>query len=299
MPTQTKQEWLDELQHRKGYSAHTLSAYRRDVEAFFAFLAKHFGQPASLNSLATLTLADFRSWLSHLHLEGKSATSIARALSAVKEYFRFLERHYSFEQPAIYQLRGPKSGKKLPKALGIEQADEAVKHIAELHEEPWLAKRDEALLLLIYATGLRISEALSLTPGHFRDDHLRIIGKGNKERIVPLLTIIQTTIEAYQTLCPYSIADDEPIFRGAKGGALQPAIFQKQLRKLRDWLGLPEGTTPHAFRHSFATHLLSGGADLRSIQELLGHSSLTTTQRYTAVDQSRLMDAFKAAHPRA
>ena len=292
-------EWLSELKHRKGYSMHTLDAYRRDVVAFLDFIGHHMGKPATMTMLAKLSLSDFRSWISAQHMDGKTATSIARSLSALKEWFRFLERHYQMAQSPIYQLRAPKAGKKLPKALAIGQASQALDHMDQLHSEPWLAKRDTALLLLIYATGLRISEALSITLKQSKQEHLVIKGKGNKERVVPMLPIITSTLAEYVTLCPYHLTPDEKMFLGAKGKPLQPAVFQRQLKKLRDWLGLPESTTPHAFRHSFATHLLSGGADLRTIQELLGHASLSTTQRYTAVDEQRLMDAFKSAHPRA
>ena len=297
--TKAWQEWLDDIKHAKGYSSHTLNAYQRDVLGFLNFITTHMGEAPNIDQLGQLRLTDFRSWLSAMHMNGKTATSMARALSAVKQWFRYLERHYDLPQSTIYQLRAPKIPKSLPKALAPDQASQALEHVAELHSEPWLAARDTALLLLIYATGLRISEALSLTFRQVSAEQVIIKGKGNKERMVPLLPVIKSAVDGYVGACPYAITEDAPLFLGAKGKPLQPAVFQKQLRKLREWLGLPKSMTPHAFRHSFATHLLGGGADLRTIQELLGHASLSTTQKYTAVDQQRLMEAFKNSHPRA
>ena len=296
---QSLQEWLNDIEHLQGYSKHTLAAYQRDVLAFLDFITAHMGEPPTIDRLAQLTLTEFRSWLSAMHMDGKTGASMARALSAVKQWFRYLERHYHLPQSAIYQLRAPKIPKSVPKALAPNQAKEALDHVAELHDEPWLASRDTALLLLIYATGLRISEALSLTLKQVSAEQVIIKGKGNKERMVPLLPVIKKAVDEYVGACPYALTSDTPLFLGAKGKPLQPAVFQKQLRKLREWLGLPKSMTPHAFRHSFATHLLGGGADLRTIQELLGHASLSTTQKYTAVDQKRLMEAFKSSHPRA
>lgn len=202
---------------------------------------------------------------------------------------------------AIFHVRMPKLSKPLPKALSADQSMQAVMGIGTLHEEPWVAQRDTALLMLIYGCGLRISEALSLRVGDLppAGSSLRIHGKGNKERVVPLLAIVRDAIDTYLGLCPHHNPRNPKadIFVGVKGGTLQPAIFQKQLRHLRSWLGLPESATPHAFRHSFATHLLATGGDLRDIQELLGHESLSTTQRYTHVDSERLLAAYRDAHP--
>ena len=226
-------------------------------------------------------------------------TSTARALSTVKSFYRYLEKQGTLTNPVIFHLRGPKLKKALPKALGVEQAQQALETIGTQHEDEWVNKRDLALLVLIYGSGLRISEALSLTTADNKGDSLTIIGKGNKQRMVPLLPVIKNAIADYMSACPYPFTATAPLFLGKRGQPLNPAIFQLQLRKLRAALNLPESTTPHAFRHSFATHLLSAGGDLRSIQELLGHTSLSTTQRYTHVDKARLMQAYQNAHPRA
>lgn len=297
--TDITQSWLKHLSQSCGYSEHTLAAYERDMQSFLEFVAAHHSAVVTAKRLTQLSLTDFRSWLSDMHREGKKPASTARALSSVKSWFRFAERHYHFPQSKIYQVKTPKKPVSLPKALGKNQALESLDQIAELQKTPWLAKRDAALLLLIYATGLRISEALSLTVKQCTQDEIIIKGKGGKERLVPLLPIIKTTITEYMELCPFTLQPGDAVFRGSRGGPFSARTFQMQLEKLRGWLGLPDSATPHAFRHSFATHLLSGGADLRTIQELLGHTSLSTTQRYTAVDQERLLEAFTAAHPRA
>lgn len=296
---QLLQEWLDHLAHRKGYSKHTLDSYGRDVREFLAFLGAHTGAPVTLHTLANLALTDFRAWLSERGRRDFSASSSARAVSALKQWFRFLERQHQLPQSAMHQLKAPKQGWRLPKALNEHQSREAWETIGELQTEPWVAARDNALLLLIYATGLRISEALSLTMADMEKEALTITGKGNKQRVVPLLPLVREALHKYADQCPFSKEPARPLFLGEQGKPLQAGVFQKQLRKLRQWLDLPAGTTPHAFRHSFATHLLGGGADLRSIQELLGHVSLSTTQRYTAVDKGRLMQAYQKAHPRA
>lgn len=296
---QALQAWLDDLEYRKGYSKHTLSSYARDVREFLHFTTMHHGETPHIQTLAKLKLSDFRAWLSARSAREMNASSSARAVSAVKQWFRFLERQYELPQSAIHQLKAPKLGARLPKALSENQSRDALEAISELHDEPWLAARDKALLLLIYATGLRISEALSLTVDDTTKASLTIVGKGNKERVVPILPQVTVALKEYAEICPFPKHSDRALFLGEQGKPLQAGVFQKQLRKLRNWLDLPASTTPHAFRHSFATHLLGGGADLRSIQELLGHVSLSTTQRYTAVDKTRLLNAYQNAHPRA
>jgi integrase/recombinase XerC len=226
--------------------------------------------------------------------------SNARALSTVKSFFRYLEKDTGMENAAVFHIRSPKIKKSIPKALAEGQAEQALGEIKTMSKEEWINKRNLALLTLIYGCGLRISEALSLNYKDFpKGDSITILGKGNKQRAVPVLPVVKAAIEEYVAACPYPFEAKTPLFLGSRGGALDPAIFQRELRKLRTALGLPESTTPHAFRHSFATHLLSAGGDLRSIQELLGHASLSTTQRYTHVDKERLMNAYKNAHPRA
>lgn len=292
-------EWVSDLKHRRGYSRHTLDAYQRDTEHMLCFMAKHLGENVGVQELASLSLGDFRAWLASRNAEEKMASSTARAVSSAKQFFRYMERQHGLEAGAIHQLKAPKTAKHIPRALTEEQSAKAIGAMDELQSEPWLQLRDKALLLLLYATGLRISEALSLSVQHASQDVFIIKGKGGKERMVPVLPEVRAALQEYLAREPFLKQPSRPLFLGEKGKPLQAGVFQKQLRKLRNWLDLPASTTPHAFRHSFATHLLGGGADLRSIQELLGHVSLSTTQRYTKVDQTRLLSAFNAAHPRA
>lgn len=292
-------QWLDWLENGRRVSRHTLVSYENDIRHFLGFLSGHLGQRIDTRQLAGLEARDFRGWLAS-RTGDYSAPSNARALSSVKSFFKRLEKLGKVENAAIHHIRGPRAPKALPKALAPEQTQAALASIETLQAEPWVGARDLALLVLVYGCGLRISEALSL---NYKDlpkgEGLRITGKGNKQRIVPVLPVVTEALEAYVATCPHPFTPDTPLFLGARGKRLDAAIFQKQLRILRGALGLPESTTPHAFRHSFATHLLSGGGDLRSIQELLGHASLSTTQRYTHVDRERLLKAYKNAHPRA
>lgn len=297
--SKTAAQWQEWLRDVRRASEHTIISYQNDLMHFFAFLNEHLGGRPGFSHLRDLEARDIRAWLASRAGEYESS-STARALSTVKSFFRYLEKQDRMKNAAIFHIRGPKLKKSLPKALGVEQAAEALEHIGTQHEEEWINKRDLALLVLIYGCGLRISEALSL---NYKDipegDTLTIIGKGNKQRMVPVIAMVKEAIADYVSACPYPLTASSPLFLGARGKKLDPAIFQLQLRKLRARLNLPESTTPHAFRHSFATHLLSSGGDLRSIQELLGHASLSTTQRYTHVDKERLLSAYSKAHPRA
>lgn len=292
------EKWQDWLAHVRKASQHTLVSYEHDMQHFFSFIAEHKGQGLTLGLLQNLTARDIRAWLAS-RADDYEATSTARALSTTKNFFRRLEKEGLIENPAIFHIRSPRLKKSLPKALAEDQADAALQAAGALHEEEWLNARDLALLTLIYGCGLRISEALSLTYGDIpKTDAITITGKGNKQRVVPVLPTVTEAITAYAQSCPYPFEPDTPLFYGKRGKPLDPGVFQYQLRKLRRSLNLPESATPHAFRHSFATHLLSAGGDLRAIQELLGHASLSTTQRYTHVDKKRLLSAYKSAHPR-
>lgn len=292
-------DWENWLSQVKRASPHTVVSYQNDLGHFITFLSGHLGGRVGINALSALEARDIRAWLAARSGEFE-ATSTARALSTVKSFFRYLEKQGKIKNAAIFHIRSPKLKKSLPKALGEEQAQAALDTIGTQHGEEWVNKRDLALLVLIYGCGLRISEALSLRHKDIpTGDSLTITGKGNKQRMVPVLPVIKEAIGDYLSHCPYAFTPTSPLFLGKRGKALDPAIFQLQLRKLRVSLNLPESATPHAFRHSFATHLLSGGGDLRSIQELLGHASLSTTQRYTHVDRERLLTAYKNAHPRA
>lgn len=295
-------DWQAWLAHEKRASPHTLDAYQRDLLRFLRFLAEHRGGLPALIDLKDLRTADFRAWLATLSAEGLSRTSTARALSVVRGFFRRLAREGLVENTALATLRTPKIPRSVPKALAADEAVEAIAMAEDLAEEPWIGKRDAAVLSLLYGCGLRIGEALSLTrenaprPGQ---EVLSVTGKGNKQRHVPLLPVVTEAIQDYLKACPFALKPLDPLFVGARGKALGARRIQDRLADLRAALGLPATATPHALRHSFATHLLAGGGDLRAIQELLGHASLSTTQRYTEVDVAGLMSVYERAHPRA
>ncbi len=295
-------DWTAWHAQQKRSSAHTLEAYRRDLAGFLGFLMEHQGRRPTLDDLARLRPADFRAWLSARARAGLGRRSQARALSVLRGFFRWLQREGKVENPAIASLRAPRPPATLPRALTRDEAARSLEVVAELSDEDWIAKRDLAVLMLLYGCGLRIGEALSLTaaqapqPGQ---EALTVLGKGRKERSLPLLPAVVDAVQAYAAACPFPLSAQGPLFLGKRGGALGPRRIQEKVKELRILLGLPEDATPHALRHSFATHLLAGGGDLRAIQELLGHASLSTTQRYTAVDSSRLLGVYDAAHPRA
>jgi integrase/recombinase XerC len=295
------QRWLGQ---ERRLAPRSLVAYRQDIAAFVAFVAGHRGGAVSLAALGDLRLQDFRAWLAERHRQELARSSTARATAAVRSFFRYLDRHHALHNPALLAMRAPRFSKALPRPLSAEQAGELAATAAGGAREPWLGRRDTALFLLLYGCGLRIGEALALDGRDLGGDArtlkgLRVLGKGSKERVVPVLPVVAAALADYVAARPWPLETDGPLFVGARGGRLHPAVVQKQVRLLRGLLGLPESATPHALRHSFATHLLSGGADLRAIQELLGHASLSTTQTYTAVDGAGLARAYAKAHPRA
>lgn len=293
-------DWRAWLAAERRASKHTSDAYARDLSAFLTFLTDHIGNEAALTDLGALKPADFRSYLAHRANLGIARSSIARGMSTLRSFFRFLDRGGLVHNPAVKAVKTPRLPKTVPKALDEAEAKAAITTAAELQDEPWLAARDTALLILLYGCGLRIGEALSLTCADMpKSDVLRVIGKGRKERIVPVLPIVRDAVRAYRDICPFAPEGDAPLFVGKRGKALNPGVVQRQMRRLRALLGLAETATPHALRHSFATHLLAQGGDLRTIQELLGHASLSTTQRYTVVDEAHLTRVYRAAHPRA
>jgi integrase/recombinase XerC len=292
--------FLSWLRHERRASSHSCAAYARDIGGFVSFMSRHLGGPLGPAGMARLTIGELRAWLAHRHAEGLAAASTARALSAVKSFQRWATRDGAWENAALLALRPPKMPKSLPRPLAEADARAALETVDAMAAEPWIAARDVAVLTLLYGCGLRIGEALALN----RDalplgDTLRVVGKGRKQRAVPVLPAVRAAVADYVRLCPFAGAKDTPLFLGARGGRLRAEIVQLALRRLRAALGLPDHATPHALRHSFATHLLSAGADLRAIQDLLGHASLTTTQRYTAVDPARMLEAYARAHPRA
>jgi integrase/recombinase XerC len=293
--------WLNHLTHERGASDNTTEAYSRDLRQFFSFLKARLGYPPALSDLARLDAKTVRAFLASRRRAGAVSRSLSRTLSALRAFFRWLEMSTPVQNRAVMQVAMPKIPHGLPKPLNVESAKAVVEPDAGV-ELDWIAARDTAVLLLLYGGGLRISEALGLrvkdapTAGR---DVLRVTGKGDKERLVPVLPVVREGIARYLKLVPYPMPPDGPLFLGAKGGPLSPRIIQLAMERLRTVLHLPATATPHALRHSFATHLLSAGADLRQIQELLGHASLSTTQVYTEVDRTRLLAVYDAAHPRA
>lgn len=293
--------WLAFLQNEKHFSRHTLRAYDRDLRVFFDFMTAHFGKPPAMNDLSAATLSDFRSWLSRRAAEGASNATRARQLSSLRSFLDWLDRQGFMHNAAIGGIRTPKQPKRLPRALPVAQAKElSDNHEGLPRQEAWVALRDRALFILLYGSGLRIDEALSLNyGGRPRDGELRVLGKGRKERIVPVLPVVQEALDEYIAAAPVTFDNATPLFLGTRGGRLHQGVAQRQMRHLRRLLNLPESLTPHALRHSCATHLIANGADLRMIQELLGHASLRTTQRYTDFDNKQLMEIYMRAHPRA
>jgi integrase/recombinase XerC len=295
--------WLAYLGAERRMSDKTLEAYRRDAGQFLAFIAKHLGGSPSLRRLAKLTPADVRAFMAARRAGGIGSRSLMRGLAGVRSFARFLERNGKGKLGALSAVRAPKIGKTLPKPLAIAAARRIGDADLRAGDEraPWILARDAAVLALLYGSGLRISEALGLKRCEAPDASgtLTVTGKGNKARMVPVLPQVTKLIADYIALCPLDLPPDGPLFVGARGGPLQARIVQLAMARLRGALGLPDSATPHALRHSFATHLLARGGDLRAIQELLGHASLSTTQIYTAVDSERLLEVYRSAHPRA
>lgn len=293
-------QWLDHQRALRGAADNTIAAYQTDVLGFLGFMTQHHGAPQGLGAVARITVSDMRSWMAHERGRGVAAQSLARSLSAVKSFYRWLAEREGFEATSVLSTRSPKFQKKLPRPLAVNAAREMIDTVQLQARDPWIATRDVAVVTLLYGCGLRISEALSLTGADAPlPATLRIVGKGGKERMVPVLPAARAAVADYMRDCPFPLRPDEPLFRGARGGPLYPKAIQTVMAQARMQLGLPATATPHALRHSFATHLLNAGGDLRSIQELLGHASLSTTQAYTAVDTARLMEVYDAAHPRA
>jgi integrase/recombinase XerC len=297
--------WLTHLGAERRMSPKTLEAYRRDVGQFLAFMAKHLGGAPSLKMLAKLTPQDVRAFMAARRAAGIGGRSLMRGLAGARSFARFLERNGKGKVAALAAVRAPKVSKTLPKPLAATAARRMTETDLRAGEErePWIFARDAAALALLYGSGLRISEALSLKPADIpaaeTSDTLIIKGKGGKTRMVPVLPQILRMIAEYVALCPFELPPNGPLFVGARGGPLSPRILQLTMERLRGALGLPDTATPHALRHSFATHLLARGGDLRAIQELLGHASLSTTQIYTAVDSERLLEVYRSTHPRA
>jgi integrase/recombinase XerC len=290
-------EWTRYLSAEKHLSPHTLRAYASDITQFITFMVEYLGHPPSLDSLSEFDIRGFRAWMSQQAMGGASATSRARSLSSLKNFLSWLDKNGIMHNAAISNVRSPKQPRKLPRPLYEGQALDFIK---DAPDESWTDKRNRALFTLLYGCGLRIQEALGLDIRDLPNDegYMRVMGKGGKERQIPVLKIVEEAINDYRKVCPYPEENGRPLFMGARGKRMRQQIAQKAMRELRIEFGLPENATPHALRHSFATHLLQNGANLREIQELLGHASLSTTQRYTDVDTKKLMETYKNFHPR-
>ncbi len=294
--------FLSHLSGERRLAEKTVEAYQRDLSSFLGFLSAHLDKALTLPDLVNLKATDFRAFLAHKRRGDSplSAASMQRHLSAIRTFYRYMQRRWDVRNNALPLIKGPRVKKPLPKALSVQNAKDLITAGSFDDGPGWIAARNEAVLTLCYGAGLRISEALGLTWADMPlGDRLVLTGKGGKQRVVPILPVIRKAVEHYLSLCPHPMLADQSIFRGVRGGAMSARTIQGEVQKLRRALQLPESATPHALRHSFATHLLAGKGDLRTIQQLLGHASLSTTQRYTDVDAAALMDIHKKAHPRA
>lgn len=299
---QARAQWLASLQFERRLAENTVEAYERDTRQFLQFLTSHCGGAPGLADVVELRPADLRGFLATRRGDGAGPRTLGRSLAGIRSFLKFLQKRGLANAAGATAMRAPRAPRSLPKPLSAVDARRVSSDEGQLAEEPWIAARNAAVLVLLYGAGLRIGEALALAANAVSDMQegtLRVTGKGNKTRIVPVLPIVTTAVAEYQRLCPWHLDSEKPLFRGARGGALQAAIIQREMKKMRSALNLPETATPHALRHSFATHLLASGGDLRAIQELLGHASLSTTQIYTAVDTSRLLEIYQNAHPRS
>ncbi len=294
---ETLSKWLIWLRVEKNVSRHTLRAYGSDMTQFLLFLTEHKGRAPSVGDVSGAAISDFRAWLSRKAMNGNSASSRARSLSGLKNFLRWMDRQDIAHNPAIAGIRAPKLPRKIARPLLEAQAFTL---LDSSDADDWNSLRDKALFTMLYGCGLRIDEALSLDINDLpRAGFLRVTGKGRKEREVPVLKEVMIALEAYRAACPYPETPERPLFMSARGKRLNQGVAQRAMRNLRRLLSLPESATPHALRHSFATHLLQNGANLREIQDLLGHASLSTTQRYTDINAQELMKVYKKAHPRA
>jgi len=292
--------WREQMVHVRRLSPKTVDAYMHDVGGFLGFLQQHRGEAVDLAALKETTAGDIRGWLATRRADGLGPRGVARAVSALRTFYMFLQKQGLVDNESVRRVRPPKLPPSVPKPVSVDGAQALIEEAEITGNEPWVAARNVAMLTLLYGAGLRISEALSLNRGALPlADAIVITGKGNKQRVVPILPEARDAIDAYVRLCPYGALKEDPVFYGSRGKRLHPRIVQGLMQLLRRSLGLPESATPHALRHAFATHLLAAGGDLRAIQELLGHASLSTTQRYTSVDETHLLKVYERAHPRA
>lgn len=297
---QAFQAWRENMTHERRLSTKTVEAYTHDVGGFLQFLHQHRGEDIDLAALKDVVAGDVRGWLAIRRQDGLGPRGVARAVSALRTFYQFMEKQGWVENVSVRRVRPPKLPPSVPKPVSIAGAQALLEEAEIMGSEAWVAARNVAILTLLYGAGLRISEALGLNRSALPlGDAIIITGKGNKQRVVPILPEARDAIDAYVRLCPFGAVKEDPVFFGARGKRLHPRIVQGLMQHLRRALGLPESATPHALRHAFATHLLAAGGDLRAIQELLGHASLSTTQRYTSVDETHLLSVYERAHPRA
>ncbi len=295
-----KNQWIEFLTSERRVSLNTIDGYDRDVNFFLSYIYNELGvKNIDSKYLSSIKITVFRSFVAFLVRQNKSNISIARNISSIKNFFKFMEQNEIANNQAIQILRSPKIPKRLSKSVDQIDIMNLLNNFNILIKEKWQAKRDIAFFTLIYGCGLRISEALNLNVSDINSDVLKIKGKGNKERIVPMLPIIKEKIDEYMSVAPFDFRINDPLFRGSRGARLVARVAQRDIEMVRNYMGLPKTTTPHSLRHSFATHLLANGTDLRTIQELLGHSSLSTTQLYTKVDMGKVFESYQLAHPHA
>lgn len=293
-------QWQRWLEGERAVSPHTFRAYVGDVERFLDFLSGHLGRAPTINLLSSVSASDMRSYLASRTSDGAGQATRARGLSGLRSFFGFLDRRGIAHCPAIDMIKGPRLAKRLPRPLETPQSESLLEHASAAKNENWVGLRDKALFMVLYGMGLRLGEALALTGDTLTDTRpMTITGKGGKQRLVPVLPVVVEAVDNYRKACPFPLGAETTLFRGARGGPLNPGVAQSTMRDLRRGLGLPDSATPHALRHSFASDLLADGADLRVIQELLGHASLGTTQVYTNVTDARLSAVHRATHPRA
>lgn len=292
-------KWLTWLENEKHYSKHTTSSYCNDLISFFKFLDIYNSTQPSVETISNITINDIRAWLSHLKNQEYTTSSAARYLASLRNFFSYLNKYENINNKAAFNVKIRKINKPLPKTVDEINTKAAIDEALALNTDHWIGLRDYAIMMLIYGCGLRISEALSLTKNNISTDFITVIGKGNKSRSVPILQEVTKAIESYVEHCPHNIDNNDALFKGKQGRNLNASTIQKHICTIRRNLNLPEFITPHSFRHGFATHLLTNGADLRSIQELLGHKNLSTTQIYTKIDQKRVFDVYNKTHPRS
>lgn len=291
--------WLNWLKNEKQYSSNTIVSYKNDLVGFLVFYKEYSNKTPDLSMISNIAIHDVRSWLANMKNADYTSASSARKLASLRNFYNYLNKYESIKNQTMVYVKVRKTNNALPKTITVDSTYDVLEQSLNINSDHWIALRDYAIIMLIYGCGLRISEALSLCKNNVSNEYITVLGKGNKTRSIPILPNIISAIDNYIKHCPYNIANNEPIFLGKRGKTLNSRLFRKQIETIRRNLNLPEFLSPHSFRHGFASHLLAAGADLRSIQELLGHKNLSTTQIYTKVDKNRLLEVYNKSHPRS